>query len=115
MIRLLVIATALLYGHALIVCGVPEDEVLRGAEQLSVGTEIDSVRFQDAVTGAMPPKNCSIGRWRLLFAEDSSALIPAVDGQGLRKRLNSRISQMAMTRKYKPSPTRNSVESRCTG
>lgn len=55
MIRLLVIATALLYGHALIVCGVPEDEVLRGAEQLSVGTGIDSVRFQDAVR-AMPLK-----------------------------------------------------------
>ena len=56
MIRLLVIATALLYGQALIVCGGPEDEVLRGAEQLSVGTEIDSVRFQDAVTRAMPLK-----------------------------------------------------------
>lgn len=56
MIRLLVIATALLYGQALIVCGVPEDEVLRGAEQLSVSAEIDSVRFHDAVTRAMPLK-----------------------------------------------------------
>lgn len=56
MIRLLVIAMALLYGHALIVGGVAKEEVLPGAGQLSVGTQIDSVRFHDATTRAMPQK-----------------------------------------------------------
>jgi len=55
-IRVFVIGMALLYGHALIVCVVPEDGVLPGEKLLSVSAEFDSVPFRNTVRHAVHEK-----------------------------------------------------------
>ena len=52
MIRVIVIGTALLYGHALIGSFDPKGEALPGEELFSVSAEFDSVPFHNAARHA---------------------------------------------------------------
>ena len=52
-IRLFVIGTALLYGHALIGCVTPGHESFLEAESLSVSATLDSVPFHNEARPAM--------------------------------------------------------------
>ena len=53
MIRVFVIGTALLYGHALIGSIPPKVEVSPGDEQFNVSAEFDSVPFHNAARHAV--------------------------------------------------------------
>jgi len=59
-IRIFVIGTALLYGHALIGCIVPEHESFLAGELLSVSATLDSVPFHNEARPAMYVKPAAL-------------------------------------------------------